>query len=87
MQSRHKLCTASHHITASALSNPACAFNAPPFRIHLPTRSLAAMAGVRWHRVQMEVAVEVPMHLSLEYLRGKGPQPGEALQPDVPEGE
>ncbi|KAF5837690.1 hypothetical protein DUNSADRAFT_4055 [Dunaliella salina] len=39
-----------------------------------------------WVPKKLEVAVDVPTHINLEHLRGRGPQPGEELQPDVPEG-
>mmetsp|Transcript_7420 Transcript_7420/g.21943 ORF Transcript_7420/g.21943 Transcript_7420/m.21943 type:complete len:903 (+) Transcript_7420:355-3063(+) len=38
-----------------------------------------------WTPKKLHVEVAVPDKLSLEHLRGTGPQPGETLQPDTPE--
>lgn len=40
--------------------------------------------GDDWTAKKLEVLVDVPDALDLEPLRGRGPQPGEALQPDAP---
>jgi hypothetical protein len=36
-----------------------------------------------WTPKKLEVLVDVPDHLSLEHLRGRGLQPGEQPQPEV----
>ena len=35
-----------------------------------------------WTPKKLEVLVDVPDQLDLEHLRGRGPQPGEQLQPE-----
>lgn len=38
-----------------------------------------------WTSKKLEVLVDVPEKLDLEFLRGRGLQPGEEAQPDIPE--
>lgn len=38
-----------------------------------------------WTPKKLEVLVDVPDALDLEHLRGRGAQPGEALQPEAPQ--